>query len=211
MSKRETIREVYERQIAEMGLTNRTLQAQVHRLQERALVMGELDQLTSRSNNNLLVENEQLRSELAKLREQKPVRWHVRGNYFHDGDAAILFASMNAVHGAKVEQLYAAPVPAPAVPNEIGLGKGEFVIWPVKIDGVHGLAFVKTDNPKAVGTCHAEPGHGQIELGSGDSVIYFGNAESAMVLAERLQYVATLLQSAEVTNAAADRLLEGGE
>lgn len=52
-------------------------------------------------------------AELAKARKQKPVRWHVRGNYFHDGDAAILFASMNAVHGAKVEQLYAAPVPAP--------------------------------------------------------------------------------------------------
>ena len=51
-------------------------------------------------------------AELARLREQKPVRWHVRGNYFHDGDAAILFASMNSTCGAKVEQLYAAPVPA---------------------------------------------------------------------------------------------------
>src|SRR5574343_994790 len=35
-----------------------------------------------------------------------------------------------------------------AAPNEIGLGKGEFVIWPVKINGVHGLAFVKTADPK---------------------------------------------------------------
>lgn len=51
-------------------------------------------------------------SELAKLREQEPVRWHVRGNYFHDGDAAILFASRNPMCGAKVEQLYAAPAPA---------------------------------------------------------------------------------------------------
>jgi len=51
-------------------------------------------------------------SELARLREQKPVRWHVRGNYFHDGDAAILFASRNPMCGAKVEQLYAAPAPA---------------------------------------------------------------------------------------------------
>jgi hypothetical protein len=86
---------------------------------------------------------------------------------------------------------------APAVPNEIGLGKGEFVIWPVKIGGVHGLAFVKTNDPQAVGAFHAEPEDGQIELGAGDSVIHFGNAESAMVLAERLQYVIALLQSAE--------------
>ena len=58
-------------------------------------------------------------SELAKLREQEPVRWHVRGNYFHDGDAAILFASRNPMCGAKVEQLYAAPVPAvAAVPED---------------------------------------------------------------------------------------------
>ena len=42
------------------------------------------------------------------------------------------------------------------------------------------------------------PEDGQIELGAGDSVIHFGNAESAMVLAERLQYVIALLQSAEV-------------
>lgn len=68
----------------------------------------------------LIAEVDRLRDEvngmtgtLARLREQKPVRWYVRGNYFHDGDAAILFASMNAVHGAKVEQLYAAPVSAP--------------------------------------------------------------------------------------------------
>ena len=91
--------------------------------------------------------------------------------------------------------------PAPqalAVPNEIGLGEGECVIWPVKIGGVHGLAFVKTNAPQAVGAFHAEPEDGQIELGAGDSVIHFGNAESAMVLAERLQYVIALLQSAEV-------------
>ena len=56
-------------------------------------------------------------AELAKLAKQKPVRWHVRGNYFHDGDAAILFASRNSMCGAKVDQLYAAPVPAPAVPE----------------------------------------------------------------------------------------------
>lgn len=56
---------------------------------------------------------ESAEAELAQARQQKPVRWHVRGNYFHDGDAAILFASMNSVHGAKVEQLYAAPVPVP--------------------------------------------------------------------------------------------------
>ena len=55
-------------------------------------------------------------AELARLREQKPVRWHVRGNYFHDGDAAILFASRNPMCGAKVEQLYAAPAPAVAAP-----------------------------------------------------------------------------------------------
>src|SRR5574343_1680297 len=64
---------------------------------------------------------EKAEAELARLREQKPVRWHVRGNYFHDGDAAILFASRNSMCGAKVEQLYAAPVPAvaaPAVPEE---------------------------------------------------------------------------------------------
>ena len=54
---------------------------------------------------------EKAEAELAKLREQKPVRWHVRGNYFHDGDAAILFASRNPMCGAKVERLYAAPVP----------------------------------------------------------------------------------------------------
>ena len=52
-------------------------------------------------------------AELERLREQKPVRWHVRGNYFHDGAAAILFASMNSMCGAKVEQLFAAPVPVP--------------------------------------------------------------------------------------------------
>lgn len=83
-------------------------------------------------------------------------------------------------------------------PHEIALGKGEFVIWPIRHDGVHGLAFVKDDNPKAVGTSHAEPGEGYVELGAGDSAIYFGNAESAMVLAERLQYVIALLQSTEV-------------
>ena len=55
---------------------------------------------------------EKAEAELARLREQKPVRWHVRGNYFHDGDAAILFASRNPMCGAKVEQLYAAPAPA---------------------------------------------------------------------------------------------------
>ena len=86
---------------------------------------------------------------------------------------------------------------ANAAPNEIGLGKGEFVIWPVKINGVHGLAFVKTDDPKAVGTSHAEPEDGQIELGAGDSAIYFGNAESAMVLAERLQYVISLMTGSD--------------
>jgi hypothetical protein len=84
-----------------------------------------------------------------------------------------------------------------AAPNEIGLGKGEFVIWPVKINGVHGLAFVKTDDPKVVGTSHAEPEDGQIELGAGDSAIYFGNAESAMVLAERLQYVISLMTGSD--------------
>ena len=51
-----------------------------------------------------------------------------------------------------------------AAPNEIGLGKGEFVIWPVKINWMHSLAFVKTDDPKAVGASHAEPEGGQIEL-----------------------------------------------
>ena len=57
-------------------------------------------------------------AELERLAKQKPVRWHVRGNYFHDGDAAILFASRNSMCGAKVDQLYAAPVPAPAVPED---------------------------------------------------------------------------------------------
>ena len=76
-------------------------------------VFSAIDEVTGRA--------EKAEAELAKLREQEPVRWHVRGNYFHDGDAAILFASMNSMCGAKVEQLYAAPVPAvaaPAVPTD---------------------------------------------------------------------------------------------
>ena len=64
-------------------------------------------------------------AELAKLAKQKPVRWHVRGNYFHDGDAAILFASMNSMCGAKVDQLYAAPVPAPAVSDADSVARFE--------------------------------------------------------------------------------------
>ena len=132
-------------------------------------------------------------AELARLAQQKPVAWrHENGNIFLPWQKDLI------VTGAVFSPLYAAPVPAPAVPNEIGLGKGEFVIWPVKIGGVHGLAFVKTNDPQAVGAFHAEPEDGQIELGAGDSVIHFGNAESAMVLAERLQYVIALLQSAEV-------------
>lgn len=132
-------------------------------------------------------------AELARLAQQKPVAWqHENGNIFLPWQKDLI--TTNAVFSP----LYAAHVPAPAVPNEIGLGKGEFVIWPVKIGGVHGLAFVKTNDPQAVGAFHAEPEDGQIELGAGDSVIHFGNAESAMVLAERLQYVIALLQSAEV-------------
>lgn len=64
-------------------------------------------------------------AELERLREQKPVRWHVRGNYFHDGDAAILFASRNSMCGAKVDQLYAAPVPAPAVSDADSVARFE--------------------------------------------------------------------------------------
>ena len=132
-------------------------------------------------------------AELANLAQQKPVAWrHENGNIFLPWQKDLITTS------AVFSPLYAAHVPAPAVPNEIGLGKGEFVIWPVKIGGVHGLAFVKTNDPQAVGAFHAEPEDGQIELGAGDSVIHFGNAESAMVLAERLQYVIALLQSAEV-------------
>ena len=136
---------------------------------------------------------EKAEAELANLAQQKPVAWrHENGNIFLPWQKDLI--TTNAVFSP----LYAAHVPAPAVPNEIGLGKGEFVIWPVKIGGVHGLAFVKTNDPQAVGAFHAEPEDGQIELGAGDSVIHFGNAESAMVLAERLQYVIALLQSAEV-------------
>ena len=135
---------------------------------------------------------EKAEAELANLAQQKPVAWrHENGNIFLPWQKDLI--TTNAVFSP----LYAAHVPAPAVPNEIGLGKGEFVIWPVKIGGVHGLAFVKTNDPQAVGAFHAEPEDGQIELGAGDSVIHFGNAESAMVLAERLQYVIALLQSAE--------------
>ena len=61
----------------------------------------------------IMTRAEAAEAELARLREQKPVRWHVRGNYFRDGDAAILFASMNSMCGAKVDQLFAAPVPVP--------------------------------------------------------------------------------------------------
>ena len=68
---------------------------------------------------------EKAEAELERLREQKPVRWHVRGNYFHDGDAAILFANMNSMCGAKVDQLYAAPVPAPAVSDADSVARFE--------------------------------------------------------------------------------------
>lgn len=68
---------------------------------------------------------EKAEAELAKLAKQKPVRWHVRGNYFHDGDAAILFASRNSMCGAKVDQLYAAPVPAPAVSDADSVARFE--------------------------------------------------------------------------------------
>lgn len=88
-------------------------------------------------------------------------------------------------------------------PHEIALGKGEIVIWPIRHDGVHGLAFVKADNPKAVGTSHAEPDEGYVELGAGDSAIYFGNAESAAVLADRLQHVISLMNPANADPAPA--------
>ncbi len=134
-----------------------------------------------------------LRGEIPKLTWRQMV--HLSGPVPNTADEAL--AEIVRLR-SEVKELKADPVPAPAVPNEIGLGKGEFVIWPVKLGGVHGLAFVKTNDPKAVGAFHAEPEDGQIELGAGDSVIHFGNAESAMVLAERLQYVIALLQSAEV-------------
>lgn len=82
---------------------------------------------------------------------------------------------------------------APAVqevPMEVSLGKGEFVIWPVNDwNGRQGLAFARDANPQAVGTYHPEPTSGSIELGADDLVISFANVASAMVLAERLQYV----------------------
>ena len=115
-----------------------------------------------------------------------------------------LLQNLNQSQGVKISELLARAEKAEAelaklrtAPNEIGLGQGEFVIWPVQINGVHGLAFVKTDDPKAVGTSHAEPEDGQIEIGAGDSAIYFGNAESAMVLAERLQYVISLMAGSD--------------
>lgn len=76
-------------------------------------------------NHSMMMEIDGLRKELAKLAKQKPVRWHVRGNYFHDGDAAILFASRNSMCGAKVDQLYAAPVPAPAVSDADSVARFE--------------------------------------------------------------------------------------
>jgi len=92
-------------------------------------------------------------------------------------------------------------VPAvPDVPREVHLGKGEFVIWPVKIDGIHGLAFVSTSNPMPVGTNHHATAEGELELGRDDTVILFGNVESTDVLAERLQHARALLQSSPHPN-----------
>ena len=174
----------------------------------------------------IMARMERAEAELAKLAQQKPVAWmDAEGDTYKEEPPenwcpphVPLYASFaHAMHKGATHcddcgltwlddglNPLGCPyckdaVPEPAVPNEIPLGKGEFVIWPVKIGGVHGLAFVKTNAPKAVGASHAEPEDGQIELGAGDSVIHFGNAESAMVLAERLQYVIALLQPAEVT------------
>lgn len=103
---------------------------------------------------------------------------------------------MQPVYRARALLQSAPQATTPDLPREVHLGKGEFVIWPVKIDGVHGLAFVNTSNPLPVGTNHHAPAEGELELGRDDTVIRFGNIESAEVLAERLQYVIGLLKSA---------------
>ena len=53
---------------------------------------------------------EKAEAELAKLAQQKPVAWSVCRQLFRDSGPAILFAS---IKHEKVQQLYAAPVPAP--------------------------------------------------------------------------------------------------
>jgi len=49
-------------------------------------------------------------AELARMAQQKPVAWSVCRQLFRDSGPAILFAS---IKHEKVQQLYAAPVPAP--------------------------------------------------------------------------------------------------
>ena len=49
-------------------------------------------------------------AELARMAQQKPAAWSVCRQLFRDSGPAILFAS---IKHEKVQQLYAAPVPAP--------------------------------------------------------------------------------------------------
>ena len=67
---------------------------------------------------------EKAEAELAKLAKQKPVRWHVRGNYFHDGDAAILFASRNSCVARRLISS-TPPSPAPAVSDADSVARFE--------------------------------------------------------------------------------------
>ena len=77
--------------------------------------------------------------------------------------------------------------------STISLGKGMFVLWPVKVDGVHGVAFIKADTPMPVNTEHPGPSDGMIDIGEGDFLLTFDNLESLRVLMDKLGHVHELM------------------
>ena len=77
--------------------------------------------------------------------------------------------------------------------NIISLGKGEYVLWPVTVDGKHGIAFIKDASPRPINTEHPSPPHGIIEIGENDFLLTFDNVESLFVLRDQLNYVYGLM------------------
>jgi len=75
-------------------------------------------------NHSMMVEIDELRKELARLREQEPVAWKYKdepwfdGNHWHDSYAVTLSYATAIFKHKDAVPLYAAPVPAPAVPED---------------------------------------------------------------------------------------------
>ena len=149
-------------------------------------------------------ENERLRKELAKLREQAPAGWvDADGDFYHGRNYPNVFPTAVPV--------YAAPVPAPAVPEldpmtrlivsdpkQLKPKKQEPAV-PYGIDE-------EAANRIALAVYDCKHGINQEPLLYAINRILATEAHPLSAEGQR-----SLLQSAEGSNAAADRLLEGGE